>query len=151
MVIIIGSGAGGGLLAWELTNSGIPVTILEKGPYIESKDALNYYDGSSEGLDLLKTSCIGGSTVVSCGNGVRILEDEFEEYGIDLSPYYDYVEELLDVHCLNDSHIGEGTQLFIDTAKELGLKYVLVKGEIVVKDSVCNGKLLGQKILKTQL
>ena len=121
MVIIIGSGAGGGLLAWELANSGIPVTILEKGPYIESKDALNYYDPSSEGLDLLKTSCIGGSTVVSCGNGVRILEDKFEEYGIDLSHYYDYVEELLDVHYLNDSHIGEGTQLFIDSAKELGL------------------------------
>ena len=82
MVIIIGSGAGGGLLAWELANSGIPVTILEKGPYIESKDALNYYDPSSEGLDLLKTSCIGGSTVVSCGNGVRILEDEFEGEGL---------------------------------------------------------------------
>ncbi len=121
MVIIIGSGAGGGLLAMELAKFNIPVTIFEKGPYIESKDALGCYEQSSEGLDLLKTSCVGGTTVVSCGNGVRVLQEEFSEFGIDLSSYYDCVEDLLYVHPLDDSHIGPGTQLIIDSANELGL------------------------------
>ena len=44
MVIIVGSGAGGAIIARELAKDKIPVTIIEKGPYIDSKDAFNYYD-----------------------------------------------------------------------------------------------------------
>lgn len=44
MVIIVGSGAGGAILAMELAKSNVPVTIIEKGKYIDSKDAFNYYD-----------------------------------------------------------------------------------------------------------
>ena len=84
MVIIIGSGAGGAIIAMELAKSNIPVTIIEKGPYIKTKDAINYYDKSYENMDLLKTTCVGGSTIVSAGNGVRILEKEFKNIGIDL-------------------------------------------------------------------
>ena len=42
MITIVGAGAGGGLLARELAKNGIEVTILEKGPYIESKEAFNH-------------------------------------------------------------------------------------------------------------
>ena len=42
MVIIVGSGAGGAILAMELAKSNVPVTIIEKGKYIDSKDAFNY-------------------------------------------------------------------------------------------------------------
>ena len=41
---IVGSGAGGAILAMELAKSNVPVTIIEKGKYIDSKDAFNYYD-----------------------------------------------------------------------------------------------------------
>lgn len=51
MVIIVGTGAGGGILARELSKNGVDVTILEKGPYIESKDAFNYYDAYSEDIN----------------------------------------------------------------------------------------------------
>lgn len=44
MVIIVGSGAGGAILAMELAKSNVPVTIIEKGKYIDSKYAFNYYD-----------------------------------------------------------------------------------------------------------
>ncbi len=37
MAIIIGSGAGAGLLAAELVRAGIPTTICEKGPYVDSE------------------------------------------------------------------------------------------------------------------
>lgn len=121
MVIVVGSGAGGGLIGMELALKNIPVTIIEKGPYISSKDAFNYYVDSNEGIDLLKTSCVGGSTIVSAGNGVRSLENELLEIGTDLSNEFIYIEELLNIHCLNDSHLGKGSELFLKASKRLNL------------------------------
>lgn len=40
-VVIIGSGAGGGTLAYELTAKGIPVVVLEAGPYLGHDDYVN--------------------------------------------------------------------------------------------------------------
>ena len=122
MVIVIGTGAGGALLARELAKDGKKVTILEKGPYIDSKDAFNYYDAYSNDVDLLTTTCIGGATIVSMSNMVRALDEELLDYGVDLTDAYEYVEELVGVHQLDDSHIGKGTQLFLDAGHELGLE-----------------------------
>jgi len=40
-VVIIGSGAGGGTLAYELTKRGIPVVVLEAGGYLTNDDYVN--------------------------------------------------------------------------------------------------------------
>jgi choline dehydrogenase-like flavoprotein len=40
-VVIIGSGAGGGTLAYELTKAGIPCVVLEAGPYLKNEDYHN--------------------------------------------------------------------------------------------------------------
>ncbi|WP_435168412.1 GMC family oxidoreductase [Falsirhodobacter sp. 1013] len=40
-VVIIGSGAGGGTLAYELTRQGIPCVVLEAGPYLKNEDYEN--------------------------------------------------------------------------------------------------------------
>jgi len=40
-VVIVGSGAGGGTLAYELTQRGIPVVMLEAGAYITHDDYVN--------------------------------------------------------------------------------------------------------------
>lgn len=140
MVIIVGTGAGGGILARELSKNGVDVTILEKGPYIESKDAFNYYDAYSEDIDLLTTTCIGGATIVSMANMVRALDDELLEYDIDLSSYYDYVEELVGVHPLDDSHIGKGTQLFLNAAQDLGLNTLKMPKAIREDECIQCGK-----------
>ena len=132
MVIVIGTGAGGSLIAMELAKANIPVTIIERGPYIKSKDSFEYYDmkyydkrlKNTNSVDLLKTTCIGGSTIVAAGNGVRILEDEFKELGIDISAEYDKIEELVGIHQMDDEHIGKGTQAFIDCANELGFEAI---------------------------
>ena len=113
MVIIVGSGAGGAIIARELAKANIPVTIVEKGPYINSVDAFNYYDKYNDSIDLLTTTCIGGATIVAMGNMVRALDEELHDFGIDLTTYYEYVEDLIHVHQLNDSHIGKGTQAFL--------------------------------------
>ena len=64
MVIVVGTGAGGAIIAYELAKDDIPVTIIEKGPFIHSKDAFNYYDSYNDDVDLLTTTCIGGATIV---------------------------------------------------------------------------------------
>ena len=40
-VVIIGSGAGGGTMAYELTKAGIPCVVLEAGPWIKPEDYVN--------------------------------------------------------------------------------------------------------------
>ncbi|WP_295594088.1 GMC family oxidoreductase N-terminal domain-containing protein [uncultured Methanobrevibacter sp.] len=140
MVIIIGSGAGGAIIARELAKNKIPVTIIEKGPYIDSKDAFNYYDSYNDNVDLLTTTCVGGATIVSMSNMVRALDSELHEYGVDISSEYEYVEDLVGVHDLDDSHIGKGTQLFLDAGKELGLKTLKMPKAIREKDCIQCGK-----------
>lgn len=136
MAIIIGSGAGGGTIAKELATSNIPVTIIEKGPYCESGESYKYYNQSPEDMDLLETTCVGGSTSVSMGNAVRSLEDYLiEEYNINISQEYDELEEELNIHEMDDEYIGKGTQLFIDSAKELGLE--AFKMPKFIKDEDC--------------
>ena len=136
MIIIVGTGAGGAIIARELARDNIPVTIIEKGPYIHSKDALNYYDVYNDSVDLLTTTCVGGSTIVSMSNMVRALDEELHEYGIDISEEYEYVEELINVHPLDDSHIGKGTQLFLDAGHKLGLETLKMPKGIREEDCI---------------
>lgn len=140
MYIIVGTGAGGALLARELAKNDLPVTILEKGPYIESKDAFEYYDKYNDSVDLLTTTCIGGATIVSMSNMVRALDEELLDYDVDLTEAYEYVENLVDVHQLDDSHIGEGTQRFLDAGRELGLKTMKMSKAIREDDCIQCGK-----------
>ncbi|KZX14985.1 choline dehydrogenase [Methanobrevibacter cuticularis] len=136
MVIIVGSGAGGAIIAMKLALANIPVTLIEKGPLIDSKDAFDYYDESDEGVDLLKTTCVGGSTIVAAGNGVRLLEDEFESLGIPISKELDEVEELLSIHELDDDHFGKGSQKFMDAAEKLNLNPIKMPKFIRNEDCV---------------
>lgn len=143
MVIVVGTGAGGAIIAMKLAKANIPVTIIERGPYIASKDAyetydMKYYDKrfeSEQSLDLLKTTCVGGSTIVAAGNGVRVLEEEFKDLGIDLSKEYETIEELIGVHQMDDDHIGEGTRLFLESAKECG--FDAIKMPKFIRDEDC--------------
>ncbi|MBQ2226825.1 MAG: GMC family oxidoreductase [Methanobrevibacter sp.] len=140
MFIIIGTGAGGAIIARELAQNGLPVTIIEKGPFIKSKDAFNYYDKYNDSVDLLTTTCIGGATIVSMSNMVRALDEELLDWDIDLTDAYEYVEELIDVHPLDDSHIGKSTQGFLDAGRELGLDTMKMPKGIREKDCIQCGK-----------
>jgi choline dehydrogenase-like flavoprotein len=140
MIVIVGTGAGGGILARELAKNGQKVVILEKGPYAETRDAANYYDKYTPDVDLLSTTCVGGSTVVSMANMVRALDEELHEFGIDLTEEYEYVENLIGVHELDDSHIGKGSQMFLDAARDLGLDVVKMPKAIREEDCIQCGK-----------
>ncbi len=119
-VVVVGSGAGGATVAAELAESGLAVTIIEKGPYIEPEKAHKYYEPLKTGVDLLKTSCVGGTTLVSTANGIKASEDLLKRMGIDLGEEFRKVKQELSVKTLPDSHFGNGTKKIMDAARSLG-------------------------------
>lgn len=96
--IVVGSGMGGAVVARELAKAGREVLVVEAGRPPEHlgafADALRMYDGNAvtkvpkrsvEGTIIYRALVAGGSTVVACGNGVRCLERELGDMGIDIS------------------------------------------------------------------
>lgn len=122
MVIVVGSGAGGATVAKELAARGLTVIVIERGPAIEEKDAFKYYANVDTGVQVMRTICLGGTTVVSAGNGVRCLEAELRAAGIDLSSEFEAAEKELGVTALPDSLVGEGTRKIMEAATHLGLE-----------------------------
>jgi choline dehydrogenase-like flavoprotein len=98
--VIVGSGAGGGMLAAELTAAGKDVVILEKGGYFSESDftgreadmmpQLYLRQGllatHDVGMVMLAGSCLGGGTVVNWSTSLRtpadVLEEWEREYGL---------------------------------------------------------------------
>ena len=110
----MGSGAGGATLARELARKKQSnILVVEKGKretsYGTLKESVRYYDSntflrqpakSREGLILWRTIMAGGSTFVSCGNGVRCLEQELKEHGLDLSAEFKEAEKEMQPMCV---------------------------------------------------
>ncbi len=99
-VVVVGSGAGGAVTAYELARMGKRVIVLEAGPYVpsqaftedftESLHALYQDKGgqanSSGDLLVLQGACVGGSTVVNGCVCFRtpdfILQDWQRDFGL---------------------------------------------------------------------
>jgi len=121
-VIVVGTGAGGATVGNELAKKGFKVTFIEMGPCDTTGNAYTHYDNCDVGVELLKTSCVGGTTVVTAGNAVRTCQEPFKNIGIDLEAEFEEIEAEMGVSTLPDSHFGDGTKLIMKTAKELGFK-----------------------------
>ena len=120
MAIVVGSGAGGGTVAKELSARGHEVLLIERGPEIREQDALKHYANVDAGIKLMRVFCLGGTTTVSAGNGLRCLETELKALGIDLSREFAEAERELGVAELPDELIGEGTWRIMDAARTIG-------------------------------
>jgi choline dehydrogenase-like flavoprotein len=121
MVIVVGSGAGGATVTKELAARGLTVILIEKGPAVAERDAFKHYANVDAEVQIMRTICLGGTTVVSAGNGVRCLEAELRSVGIDLSEEFEETEKELGVAVLPDSLFGEGTRKIMEAATDLGL------------------------------
>jgi len=121
MVLVVGSGAGGATLARELAIRGIDVTVIERGPYVKDSDAFMCYEAPGD-VDILRTNCVGGSTLVAAGNAIRVLEDTLRGYGVDIGGDLDAIEAELRVGELPETHTGTGTGLIMEAAESLGLR-----------------------------
>ncbi|MEM8791712.1 MAG: GMC family oxidoreductase [Pseudomonadota bacterium] len=98
-VVIIGSGAGGGTMAFELTKAGIPCVVLEAGPFLKPEDYENdewaafgqmaWLDARTtsgswrvakdfSGLPTWLVKAVGGTTTHWAGATPRFLDYEFK-------------------------------------------------------------------------
>jgi len=129
--VIVGSGAGGATVAKELAKSGKEVLVVERGSFNRNvgtqRAGLGFYDRcglrtSKEGVIVYRTLMVGGTTVVSCGNGIVSLENELKDLGIDLSQEFEETRRELDVEPLSDKLIGKGSKLIMDAANRLNFE-----------------------------
>ena len=126
-IIIIGTGAGGGTLAYRLAKSGKQILILERGSFLprekENWDTVEvfqkdryhteefWYDKKGKSFKPGTSYYVGGNTKVYGGALFRLRERDFEQIehvgGIspewclkyaDFAPYYQEAEELYQVH-----------------------------------------------------
>lgn len=129
-VIIVGSGVGGAQTGLELVKKGHQVTILEAGDYPQlgtERRALGFYTGgffgpgefSKEGVEFLRANMVGGSSVITIGNGVKCLEKELASLGIDLSKEYMELGKELNVTPCPLEHMGERTRLLMSASENL--------------------------------
>lgn len=132
---IVGSGAGGATIAMELAKKGKSVLVAERGIREEKvgsvRDAIRYYDfrgltkappKSKEGTILWRTLMAGGSTVASCGNGVRCLEKELADFGINLDQEFSDLEEETVVTPYDERRLSKGSKMILEVSKDLGYK-----------------------------
>jgi choline dehydrogenase-like flavoprotein len=144
-VCVIGSGAGGATMAYELASAGKSVVILEAGGYYKAKDfnqreiemsALLYEDAGGQApkdgsIIVLQGRCVGGSTTVNAVVCFRtpdfVLEDWEKSYGLqgyspsDLDPHFSRVEEILHVVENTEVEINNNSRVFRKGAEKLGL------------------------------
>jgi choline dehydrogenase-like flavoprotein len=126
-LIIVGTGAGGGTLAYQMAASGKKILILERGDFmpLEEQNRSNvdifkreryhapeqWYDSAGEPFSPQMNYAIGGNTKIYGAVLARFREQDFEtvnhqsgvspEWGIkyaDFEPYYTAAEQLYQVH-----------------------------------------------------
>ena len=143
--IVVGSGAGGGTAALELTLKGFEVTVLEAGnpfkPFTRHmtlteplkrigllgdentiKRIFPHMDAkrSNKDLVLVRGITTGGSTVISCGNMVRA-DHGLKELGLDLTPEFEDLEDRINIQPIPIKRWRPLTRKMYDSAKEMGL------------------------------
>jgi choline dehydrogenase-like flavoprotein len=142
-VCVIGSGAGGSIIAYEAAKRGLSTLIVERGPYVRGKEMNHnefdmltrlYKDSALQfttSLDLFisQGSCVGGSTVLA--NGVILRPDpavleSWKNLGAvfdtaELEVSYDRTEKAIGAVDPNPKNVCSTTRLFMEGAHKLGL------------------------------
>ena len=121
-IVIIGSGAGGGIAAEQLAQAGFKVLLLEEGAYYTRDDFVMqerwaypnlYQEGAArktrdQAIGILQGRTVGGSTTVNWTTSIRTPQPTLDywqsEFGInfsgdnDLTPYFAKAEQRLNIH-----------------------------------------------------
>jgi choline dehydrogenase-like flavoprotein len=126
-VVVVGSGAGGGVVAAELAQRGRDVLLLETGPHVTAAEFTRWeakathdlwwplrlaFQPNGEPVALLAGRCVGGTTTINTKVALRAHERDVAKWhpatgltsgagepfaAADLQPYYDRVERVLGV------------------------------------------------------
>jgi choline dehydrogenase-like flavoprotein len=101
--VVVGSGAGGSVVAFRMAAAGMRVTVVERGPWLHPRDmshdepamiARLYKDGGAQtnndgDMFVLQGNCVGGSTVLTnavCFRMPDSVRQSFAAHGLDLPP-----------------------------------------------------------------
>jgi choline dehydrogenase-like flavoprotein len=150
-VVVVGSGAGGAVVARELARDGRSVIVLEEGGHYEPSEygklapsqslrriareaglSASIGLGDSPLIAIMAGKCVGGSSVLTGGVCFRIPEDILHEWSTDLGlsrmtpegldPYFSEVERIVHVETVPESMRSRGTELFVLGAEKLGIE-----------------------------
>lgn len=143
-VCVIGSGAGGAVLAWEMANQGHTVVLLEKGGYHPREDfnqkeedmiPMLYKNAGLQftvpsGIAVAQGSCVGGSTVVNDAVCFRTpdtvlgwWEDQHKVEDIgpaDMKPHFARVEKRISVAQVQPYELNKNNLVLKRGAEKLG-------------------------------
>jgi choline dehydrogenase-like flavoprotein len=138
--IVVGSGAGGALLARELARGGASVLVLERGEARRDgeKGALKIdVVTSRQGVPIMRALAAGGTTAISAGNMVPCLVDELAALGIDIGEEIAELQQALRVAPLDPSLRHEACSAIEEAGRTVGLVFSpMVK---CIKASLCDG------------
>lgn len=153
-VCIVGSGAGGGIVAAELARAGLDVVMLEEGGHNPSKDfdlvernmiPRMYQDRgtrtTSDGaIIVLQGRTFGGGTTVNWTTCFRTPPTTLaywgERFGLDmltpdsLAPHFDHVEERLGITTWPEVLANPNNRTLLDGGRKLGWKVEPLKRNV---------------------
>lgn len=161
-VLVIGTGAGGAAAAYELASRGHAVLMLEEGDYhrrssFNGRTARAYRDLYRDhglgialgnvGIPVLSGRGVGGSTVINSGTCYRAPERTFASWrrrlGLPsvfssegLAPYYERVEQMLQVTPADALHLGAIGPIIRRGAEHLGFRH----GPLLRNAPACDGQ-----------
>lgn len=146
-ICVIGSGAGGAVVAKELSEKGLSVVVLEEGGYYTSKDFNKkpteitrtiYRDAGTTiafgmpAITIPLGRCLGGTTVINSGTCFRVppavLRHWQREFGLTqfkpefMAPYFDRVEKIINVTPVPEELIGGSGRVIKRGAEKLGYR-----------------------------
>lgn len=148
-VVVVGTGAGGAAVAYELAQRGRAVLMLEEGDYhrrgsfrgkASTANRELYRDGAmtialgNVGIPVWAGRAVGGSTVINSGTCYRAPGRIFDRWRRDfglphvfsdegLAPYYERVESMLGVAPTNPMYAGRIANLIARGADQLGYSH----------------------------
>ena len=143
--LVIGSGAGGAVVAHGLATAGVETIVVEEGGYFQARDMTQRDDQmipalyrdrgqqlSSDGLiNVLQGSCFGGSTVINTADCEPTPEPVYEywrrHHGLDLdarelADAQARVFEMLGVRPIDASQVNRNNAAVLEGARKLGWK-----------------------------
>lgn len=152
-IVIIGSGAGGGIAAEQLAQAGFKVLLLEEGAYYSRDDFVMqerwaypqlYQEGAArktrdQAIGILQGRTVGGSTTVNWTTSIRTPKPTLDywhtEFGVnfsgadDLTPYFEMAEQRLNIQPwpmppnANNTKLQQGCQT-------LGWQYTVINRNV---------------------
>lgn len=149
-VVVVGSGAGGAVVAREMARAGRSVVVLEEGDWVRPEEygpatPMQSFRrcwreagmGAAVGLgetpfiSVLQGKCVGGSSVLTGGVCFRIPDDVLHEWSRDLGlrsmsadaldPHFRVVEDVVHVETVPDAMRSRSTDLFVEGAAKMGV------------------------------